>query len=345
MLGIDAFRAIAIFLIVLVHFWPFRAELFNGTRTQFFSEVFVCWIRFPIPFFFIVSGYFIGKRQSFKPQSLWPVAWKTTKRVMVPFFVWSMIYLLVPGLLKALFKGSPGEVGLYAVPKLIWMAEHPVHFVLEGLQPLFWFLPAVAIGLFLLVALVEFRVPTAWIYGIAGIIFVLGAMGATYSQTPFGYQVGYDTKAGPFFSTLFLFIGFRLGMRPSFEPKVLHGVLLMCLGSLIQEAEDFSLYYLYGDQIGSHDMLFGSVPLGIGTFMVTVSSKTLNGARWLSRLGLYTMGIYVAHGVVSVPFRAIGERVGNGLVWVCLFPFLVYGATLLLVWFLMKFKYTKDLVL
>lgn len=54
--GIDLLKAIACFMIVCLHF--------PGTNIAIFRNIQVCLGRCGVPIFFIISGYFIGKKEN-----------------------------------------------------------------------------------------------------------------------------------------------------------------------------------------------------------------------------------------------------------------------------------------
>ena len=55
---VDVFRVFAAISVVLIHSWP------AGSYSSSFGNVIVALSRYAVPFFFIVTGFFVGKSLS-----------------------------------------------------------------------------------------------------------------------------------------------------------------------------------------------------------------------------------------------------------------------------------------
>lgn len=83
-------RGICIVVVVLMHCFypPFQPNTFDGTF--FFFEINI--INFPVAVFFVLSGYFV-KESSFSSDRLKATLISRTKKLMIPYFVYTMLYM------------------------------------------------------------------------------------------------------------------------------------------------------------------------------------------------------------------------------------------------------------
>ena len=85
-----------------------------------------------------------------------------------------------------------------------------------------------------------------------------------------------------------------------------------------------------------HDYLMGSVPMGIGAFLIAYTARhETRMDRALAPLGKYVLGIYVSHIFFLDLLKPLGAML-DPLLWGFLLPALVFGASLLAVFILSK---------
>lgn len=126
--SIDIFRYFCAMLIVAIHTHP--GIEFGGEVGFFTYKVFT---RIAVPFFFAVSGYyFVGSLQDNKK-----VLWKTVKKLLIVYAVWSVIYI-VYDLIQLISKAQP------ITPYLKQLA---VDIFTKGTYYQMWFIPSLIIAI------------------------------------------------------------------------------------------------------------------------------------------------------------------------------------------------------
>lgn len=199
--AIDNFRLIAAVLIVAIH----TAPLASFSDTADFLVTY-CLGRIGVPFFLMVSGFFVlapyqRNRLSANGRALQGI-WKFLKKTTILYVVSTLLYLP----LKIYSDNVKGDVGG-------WLKE----IFFDGTFYHLWYLPAVILGCLLLVGLLQFCSPAA-ISILTFVLYILGVLGDSYyhlvSQIPFVkamydgiFAVSSYTRNGIFFAPIFLWMG------------------------------------------------------------------------------------------------------------------------------------------
>lgn len=114
--------------------WGITMVVF-GHITSLGNPIDLWFAAYKIPIFFIVSGYLLCMRQSFRKMSASQYIWKHFKSLMIPYFGYSAIVMLY-NMLVCLMKGT-GRAQMYS--KFVYQAYTTLS--LRGISAL-WFLPA-----------------------------------------------------------------------------------------------------------------------------------------------------------------------------------------------------------
>ena len=197
--SIDTFRLVSIFFVILHHIEAFK----NSYTIYYPNPIFKFLYYFPenvrfLPFFFIAAGYFFSKGAT-KGEPLEGRLLKYCKRLARLFFLWSLIYafFMIPKELALQghnYFAQAFHAFYFNVSRAI---QHPFAFLMQGTIENFWFFPALIIGLVLVVVLhklgkEKYIIP----FGASLYLFVL--FGKAYSVLPFGYEVEFEMRNGPF---------------------------------------------------------------------------------------------------------------------------------------------------
>ena len=185
--ALDRFRLLAAVLVVCNHTGPL--DSLSPTADFFLTRVLA---RLAVPFFFIVSGYFLAKGQ-----------WKHTGRFLRKTL---LLYLAAVALYLPLNWYNGGYSPLEWVKKLL----------ADGTLYHLWYFPAVLLGV--VVARNLARLPHSAALGVAAVLYLIGVGGDSWyglvSQAPaleelYGgiFQVFDYTRNGLFFAPLFLLLG------------------------------------------------------------------------------------------------------------------------------------------
>lgn len=124
-------------------------------------------------------------------------------------------------------------------------------------------------------------------------MYLFAVLLEAYCKPLFGFENNvWRMRNGPFFGLLFMVFGHYLAVRRPAYPLWFAAALFIG-GGLLQAAEALTL--LAHDKTVSLDLLFGTVPFGVGAFMLALKIPEGSVTRSLAFLGRYALGIYAAH--------------------------------------------------
>jgi len=342
-LSIDTFKTIAIYAVVCLHvpnFWK------NMLVCYFFENL----CRFAVPFFFITSGFWFS-RSLLKGTSVNALLYSYLKRLFTIFIFWSLLYgILSRAIINNIVKFDIGGL-LYSLSNNILAIlkdaqAHPVLFFVRGGCEHLWFLPALMMGLAIVGILIKFK-KQRWIMPIAISLFVFGLLGKAYAHTPIGIHlpVNFNTRNGPFFSTLFVSLGWWFSIC-KIRPSALWSAVLIIFGMTLTFIEVTFLWKSFNMIPDLMDYVLGTVPYGAGVFLFAVSRSQVKNSTILSRIGRYSLGIYVIHEMVIYlkPVNKIVTMLFTPDLIPIVFPLFVFLISFAIVWILSQFSLTKKLV-
>jgi len=321
--SIDTGRAVAMAAVVCVHVEPFKDQspLLFATLNQ------AC--RFAVPFFFIASGYLFTSKVM-GGADLGDSTRHFLRRIIVIFLSWSAVYLVAPGYALIAQHGLWKGLLRNARDNIVDAVTHPIHFLLVGSAPHLWFLPALMMGIVILAGTMALR-RERWLPPLAVALYLVGLLGGSYSVVPIGFNLHTQSIHGPFFSTLFVAIGWWLAR---YDVRTTAGVALALAmgGLLLHFAEVGLLFRVYRVPLDFHNYVVGTIPFATGTMLLALARPGLGAAGPLPAIGRFALGIYVAHPLIlHSPLMWIGPRYLPEMTWQCVAPVLVYVLTLLLV--------------
>ncbi len=159
-----------------------------------------------------------------------------------------------------------------------------------------------------------------------GVLYILGLLGGSYSATPLGFEIDFNTRDGIFFSTLFFAVGVLFsGGIPRISKAVAVCIAFVGLVIFCLEA-----YYPYSAMVSAnpiyHDYLLGSIPFGVGMFLFAMQHRKSIADQFISRFAPYVLGIYVkSHDLLDL-FGSFSKL--QPLVWQFVFPVIVFSTSL-----------------
>lgn len=266
--GIDAFRFIAFVFIVLLHA---RGQ----ESTGFTKNILEIIPRFGVPFFFLVSGYFINTRSDLFLSNVW----KFTRRLAPIYIFWLVVYLL----LYRMFHESFGIESRRAL------------FIQGGPAFHLWFLPSLGICVVLSMALFAL-LPTPYVTVVGLLFYCIGLYFVEFAA-PFGPTWSFwNFRDGPFFGLIFVIAGHVIRQH-AWRPKLTGALFMTMLGLALSIIERYALTNTgVQDAATPIDYTTGTLLFGTGVLMTALSvpnnSSTVN---WLAGLGRYTLGYYCIH--------------------------------------------------
>ncbi|HLI12937.1 MAG TPA: acyltransferase [Alphaproteobacteria bacterium] len=311
----DLIKTIAIFGVICIHTVPFRhisvplAAAINDLT------------RFGVPYFFIVSGYFFAKRVR-DGAPLGELHRRTTNRLILAFVIASAIYIVEPvfgpGVLREPLSQS-------VVDKALAAGAHPLRLLLEGTKPQLWFLVSLAMALAIYAAFAYF----GWedkIFYLAVPLYEFGVLAGAYAATPIGFHVGFNTRDGPFFATLFVAIGAWLA-RSGYRPPLRLALAMLYAGLVLHSVEAGVLWQFYGVSPFGIDYVHGTALYGIGAAFLALALPDLATGSALARWGRLTLGIYLLH-FLAIDLLGPWAPDFPPLSWQLVFPTAVFAIAL-----------------
>lgn len=286
--GVDRFRLAAALLVVAIHTSPLTS--FSGTADFFLTRVIA---RVAVPFFFLVTGYFVLPRLARHPEALC----KTWRKTALLYAGATALYLPL-----MIYKGDLSR------PNVLWQEMRDV--VFNGTFYHLWYLPALLLGLPLAAWLLR-RLGERRALAAAGVLYLIGVLGDSwYGLTcliPGGRAV-YDllffwgdyTRNGLFFTPLFLLLGHALAVRPRLAPRRAAAGLAASLALMTGEA--FLLRWLAWPR---HDSMYLSLPAVLVFLTAVLTALPLRGGK---RWATLSLAVYVIH-----PWAIVLIRGGAGV--------------------------------
>jgi surface polysaccharide O-acyltransferase-like enzyme len=257
--GIDAFRLLSALPVIAAH--GGRYELFNPTVHEVVSLL----SKWSVPFFFLVLGYFLGKKSDRNR------AVPAMLRIAVMFTVASIILLPLD------FYKDGVQVSILLISK---------NFLMSGTHFHLWFLSSLLMGLMVVRVTDEYEVKNLLPVCALGALFAAILFGTYWS--PQTAHFGRHLIAIPF-----LWFGTLLSKR---QPTMKQSVALLLLGFAVESLEAVVIHSRFHKEIGECPLLIGTIPFALGMFGVAANLKNTALLVYFGRLGgRFTGCIYVTH--------------------------------------------------
>lgn len=302
-IGLDALRGLAILLVVLGHSISNAVNLYQATTYNPLYYVSSFIYTFHMPLFFLVSGYVLfGKRIRISDRAI---------RLLLPFFAWIPFYWMV-------------NRYVHHYP---WPVKFLTTFKDTVLQPGagLWFLPTLFLCSLLLIPVRHIEKRRGWL----GELYLLAAFVAVN-------LIPYDRLGLAQVKYFFPFVaaGYLIAKHWSaiaripekITDEVLLGVSALFLllftvlyyyGRIYSLALPFSIHDLFNGP-AAYVLRYSMAGLGIVSSVALIRSlKTSRARKAFAWLGLVTMDIYVAHGIM------LQVTIGSG--WVKVFVSVLTG--------------------
>ena len=322
---IDSLRIVAILAVIVLHAKPFVSAQYLHTGFAPAGEILVQWARFAVPFFFITTGYFLGKKQGNNCDT--STVRHYLKRIGLLYVAWCAIYFFVsPNWLLYLLDGNPKPLYWHLAAQTQQLINTPVLFALKGSRVHLWFLPALLIAVALTSLCRRASARPACLISFAG-LYLLGLLGDTYARTPFGLTIDPTVVHAFFYAPLLLVIGIALANRPA--PGLTVALTLIAIGFAMQLFEARMLAGSGAHLFANYDFYLGTVPLSIGVLSLALARPGW-GQHTLAPLGKWVLGVYLVHLLVK-DVLIILDKTLSGPLWEMGFPLLILIASLVLV--------------
>jgi surface polysaccharide O-acyltransferase-like enzyme len=338
---VDSIRVIAIIGVIAIHTRPFHHPSAAFGEQLDLAVVVNQAMRFAVPFFFLISGYFWAKKCEQTQRIIEPtlrMAW----RILLIFAVWSFIYLLETGLLG--FVRDPAiDPFTRCYHHARDMLRSPLHVLTHGTKAHLWFLSGLLSCLGLVAFMVHFKLERLLVVTIIA-LYLIALAGKPYADTPLGFHASFNLRNGPFFSTIFFATGYflqRYRPAPNWVPI---GAMLVVAGVALHFAELWALHAYWGTNM-NHDFLVGTYLVGTGVGVIALSNPHWLHLRHAAVIGPLILGVYASHYIFVDFLQPIGARFSYGWIWSILLVVLVFVLSSLLARGLAQFSITRKIVM
>lgn len=283
---IDTAKGIGILLVLFSHIMAAYARRANDQEILSSTSVLIVGSFF-MPLFFYLSGIFI---QSSLNKSFVTVIKQKFMRLMVPYFVWGIIFVILWG---------------------VYSQHNPVFRIFElPIRPIFvlWFLYSMFLSI-LLFCLLQKRLSKSMVFMLSITLYVVGYIGGEF----FSIDSFLKPLVGLCQNFVFLDLGFLLKDRiiEKNNTFVELGIAFFCLGMLL-------LLNLYAFDNYFLKLIVNFIRSVLGILCVCEFSKVLDSLfskiDILATLGFYSMQIYLIHKPVIEVFTLIISRITMNVV-------------------------------
>jgi surface polysaccharide O-acyltransferase-like enzyme len=296
--------------------------------------------RFAVPFFFILSGYFWGVKVNNGGSEI-TLAFHASKRLFILWIGWSLIYLLPYNIGTIYDAGLWGPIH-YLNESIHQLLLHPIRFFFSGSKVHLWFI----VSLFFSYLICAFFVYKKWLKSLVFLAFIfyfIGIIAKSYSDTPLGVNIHFNTRNGPFFSVIFFVSGYLLSQYSPRTQWFMQGACLFFIGCCFHFSEIYMLWHFFGTPL-MQDYVFGTYFMGLGVAIMSLSNHSLLQNQWLSKIGRMTLGIYAVHFIYVDILKVIEKRI-DSVFWEVGYVFIVFFLSLFTTLLFSKMKITKKLVI
>ena len=283
--GIEIFRVVAAFLVVAIHTSPLAG--YSGTADFVFTRVIA---RVAVPFFFMVTGYFVLSKGTGVRRFL--------KKTAIIYAASAALYLPIN-----VYAGHLQGWGLLDLVQQVFF---------EGTFYHLWYLPAALLGAWLTSLLMR-RTSRGVCAAIVTALYVLGLLGDSYwgliegvpgvssAYSALFALMGY-TRNGLFFAPMFMFLGAEMRMAKrrgvGFEAAgLVLSFALMLAEALSARAQGWQ----------RHDSMYVLLPF-VMYFLFALLSRVKGSVRL--PLGSFSLLVYVLHPAVIIVVRD-GTQIGQ----------------------------------
>ena len=290
--SIESMRFIAAFAVILIHYF-YPSEKNFGSLALIINQI----ARFAVPFFFIVSGYFLAEK--LKKTDTPIVYWNYIKKVVILYVAWQLIYFINPPHGEIYIRGfwTAYNKKLHLVTNQRWD-----YIVFKGWSQHLWFF--LSLGLTVAVFFL-FRLKRIYVWVIiAAILYIIGALTTSYAKSRLGIPVQwlglpkkFNTNTLIFFSALPFSLGVLWSVK-SIRITLLPAILILVAGYALHFTEVWYLGHIKLKQ--RIDYGFSTFLMGLGVFLVALNRPKILEFKFPANLGKYSLGIYAMQDRKSV---------------------------------------------
>ncbi len=305
--GLDFFKMIAAFLVVAIHTSPLAS--FSAAADFFLTRELA---RLAVPFFFMVTGYFVlsdrlfGEERDFRP------VWRYLRKTVLLYAIAIILYLPI-----GIYAGHYKNLTLFRAVRML---------LFDGTFYHLWYFPALILGILILCLLARFCGLKAGL-AVSAVLYVIGLFGDSYfgliADVPGisrAYEMGFVlfsyTRNGLFLAPLFLAMGAWMKRKGGKGDPLFCGVGF-AVSFALMTLEGFVLRYF---DLQRHDSMYFLLPVCmffLYRLLLCWNRKSVGALRTISTwiYILHPAMIVVVRGAAkALPGKAAALLVDNSLI-------------------------------
>jgi surface polysaccharide O-acyltransferase-like enzyme len=339
---VDLIRVVAIFLVVLIHV---SGQLTNAwgkipNAQWIIADIYGGIARVAVPLFFMISGYLLLPRS----ESLRIFYTKRMPKILIPFVVWSLIYL-------GWYCGNHPNT---CTPSFAWDL-----LLVQGTYYHLWFLYSL-ISIYLVLPVLRLMIRPETNQGILWYLIGLWLIFQpilTIAHKFWNFRIKLNAPLATGFLCYFI-LGYLLGEITLSRARVVLSTVIWAISTLLTIVGT----YLFTRNSGEFDGFFYDF---VSINVILAASAAFILLRWISEANIFaasnahalmrtfaisTFGIYLVHILVIevlsgwIPFVHINSFMGNAIWSVPLVAIIVFALSFLIVRILQKLPILKYIV-
>jgi surface polysaccharide O-acyltransferase-like enzyme len=287
--AIESVRYIAAFAVINIHYFYTKDHQITLVVNQ--------WARFAVPFFFVVSGYFLAEK--LKKDDTPAVYWGYIKKLIFLYLAWQLLYFINPA--------HHGEIYIRGFLKAYSQKLHLVtnqgwwYTLFTGWAAHLWFFLSLAltVAVFFLFRLKR----VGWFVAVSFILYIIGVLTKAYVKTDIGLPAeslglpkNFNTNNLIFFSAFPFSLGVLFSAK-NIKVGLPVAFLILLAGYVLHFTE---VWYLGTLKLHQRiDYGFSTFLMGLGAFLVAHNHFKLLEFKQLANLGKFSLGIYAMHVMVA----------------------------------------------
>jgi surface polysaccharide O-acyltransferase-like enzyme len=294
-------------------------------------------VYFPVPFFFIVSGYFI--RQSLNRGKRGREILRSYSSRLVPLYLfWVLIYATLTRIgIRTLLQGNLGPLIDHWRALASYIFKNPWAFILTGRTDHLWFIASLIIGCVWLAVLTKIK-KESWILPLGMVAYV-----AYLATTPYAGWIGIDpwpfiVSRGCLVPVGCMSLGYYIRLK-GIQVSTRMAAWITFGGFVIRIIERLLLITYANDPI-RHPFLLGTPLMALGIFLIALSAPRALESSGLAKISPLTLGIYAASVMIGQKLQGL-NLFRHDTAYEFLGPVAVYLATIALVYFLSKVSFLR----
>ncbi len=260
-----------------------------------------------------------------------------SKRILIIFLAWSLFYLLPYNISAIYYYGASGSF-MVAYANITRLIQDPLALVMQGTKVHLWFMVALLFACCISAIFIHKK----WVKSLvvlSVLLYTVGVLAKAYAGTPLGLEIDFNTRNGPFFSTLLFVTGYLLSGFKRDTRWLAFGLLLFVAGAVIHLSEIYVIWKIFGTT-PVQDFVFGTYIMGVGVAVASLSDHPVLQSSVLSKVGQMTLGIYAVHYLYVELFVGIGRSIKSPI-WDICYILLVFSLSAVSVLILSRNRFAR----